>query len=144
VPPPDRIFLDANVLFSASYKFPHLFLRFWTEARLHPVSSEYVVAEARRHAASEVHRTRLEGLLAKTELIASHGDVLPPGVVLPGKDRPIFCGALAARARYLVTGDKVHFGRYFGQARAGRGSLERLHHVLSKVSDAPAEANDQL
>jgi predicted CopG family antitoxin len=30
------------------------------------------------------------------------------------------------------------------QARAGRGSLERLHHVLSKVSAAPAEANDQL
>jgi hypothetical protein len=30
------------------------------------------------------------------------------------------------------------------QARAGRGSLERLQHVLSKVSDAPAEAIDQL
>jgi len=30
------------------------------------------------------------------------------------------------------------------QARAGRGSLESLHHVLSKVSDAPAEAHDQL
>jgi len=30
------------------------------------------------------------------------------------------------------------------QARAGRGSIERLRHVLSKVSDAPAEAIDQL
>jgi hypothetical protein len=30
------------------------------------------------------------------------------------------------------------------QARAGRGSLERLHRVLSKVSDAPAEAHDRL
>jgi len=30
------------------------------------------------------------------------------------------------------------------QARAGRGSLDRLRHVLSKVGDAPAEAHDQL
>jgi len=29
------------------------------------------------------------------------------------------------------------------QARARRGSLERLHRVLSKVSDAAAEAYDQ-
>ncbi len=113
---PERIFLDANVLFSASYKFPHPFLRFWTEVRLYPVSSDYVAAEARRHVVSEAHRSRLESLLAKTELIATQGDELPPGVILPKKDRPILCGALAARAQYLVTGDKVHFGRYFGLA----------------------------
>jgi len=30
------------------------------------------------------------------------------------------------------------------QARAARGSLEKLKHVLSKVSDSPAGAADQL
>lgn len=30
------------------------------------------------------------------------------------------------------------------QARAGRGSLEKLKRVLSKVSDAPADALDHL
>ncbi len=30
------------------------------------------------------------------------------------------------------------------QARAGRGSIEKLQQVLSKVSDAPAEAIDRL
>ena len=29
-------------------------------------------------------------------------------------------------------------------SRAARGSLERFRHVLSKVSDAPAEALDQM
>jgi hypothetical protein len=30
------------------------------------------------------------------------------------------------------------------KARAERGSLEKLHRVLAKVSDAPAESQDQL
>jgi predicted DNA-binding ribbon-helix-helix protein len=30
------------------------------------------------------------------------------------------------------------------QARAARGSLEKLHRVLAKVSDAPPEAMDRL
>jgi len=30
------------------------------------------------------------------------------------------------------------------QARAARGSVEKLKHVLSKVSDAPADPIDQL
>jgi predicted CopG family antitoxin len=42
----------------------------------------------------------------------------------------------------LVSNDADDWFRL--QARAGRGSLERLQHVLSKVSDAPAEASDQL
>ena len=30
------------------------------------------------------------------------------------------------------------------QSRAARGSLEKLRHVLSKVSDSPADALDQM
>jgi hypothetical protein len=30
--------LDAKVLFSASYKFPHPFLQFWSNVRVHAVN----------------------------------------------------------------------------------------------------------
>jgi uncharacterized protein len=44
---------------------------------------------------------------------------LPEGVSLPEKDRPILLSAIAANATHLITGDRMHFGRYFGRRVAG-------------------------
>ncbi len=40
-------------------------------------------------------------------------------VKLADKDRPILCGAIAARADYLLTGDKRDFGHLFGRTISG-------------------------
>jgi hypothetical protein len=103
------------VLYSASYQPRHPFLLFWTSTRVQIVTSLYAVDEARRNISSESHLDSLNSLLAQTQLITDYGDGLPEEVSLPPKDRPIFCAAIAAGARYLVTGDRKHFGRYFDQ-----------------------------
>ncbi len=122
-----RIFIDSNVLFSASYKPDHPFLIFWTSSRARPVTSDYVVGETKRHARGLGHTYRLNELVAKTEIIVQTMDSELPGIDLPEKDRPILSGALAAKARYLVTGDKNHFGAYFDQTLAtSHGSMTIL------------------
>lgn len=40
---------------------------------------------------------------------------MPEGVRLPPKDVPILLAAIEAGANYLLTGDKDHFGAYFGE-----------------------------
>ncbi len=40
-------------------------------------------------------------------------------VKLADKDRPILCGAIAARADYLLTGDKQDFRHLFGRTISG-------------------------
>ena len=44
---------------------------------------------------------------------------LPEGVRLPPKDVPILLAAVESGANYLLTGDKDHFGLYFGERVAG-------------------------
>jgi len=108
-----RIFIDSNVLFSASYMENHSFLIFWTSELARAVTWTYVAHETRRNAKTAAHRYRLERLLGQSEMVDDPGDRQIEGISLPEKDRPILSGALAARARYLVTGDKNHFGAYF-------------------------------
>jgi len=108
-----RIFVDSNVLFSASYRAAHPFLIFWTSHKAHPIVSLYVVRETGRNATGLGHQYRFNDLLRRTEIIEDSGEATLPDISLPEKDRPILAGALAGRARYLATGDKNHFGEYF-------------------------------
>src|ERR1700749_2213459 len=108
-----RIFIDSNVLFSASYKPNHPFLIFWESSRVQPVASDYVLGETRRHVKGLGHSYRFNELISKTETVRAASGAGLLGLDLPEKDRPIVSGALAARARYLVTGDKNHFGASF-------------------------------
>jgi hypothetical protein len=108
-----RIFIDSNVLFSASRAPGHSFLPFWTHRNAHAVISTYVVAETERHIVREDHRRRFDELLGRSEVVSGESVLLPSEIDLPAKDRPILCHAIVARVQYLVTGDRTHFGRYF-------------------------------
>jgi len=112
---PHRIFIDSNVLFSTSRRDAHRFLRFWQYPLAHAVVSSYIVEETARHVVLGSHLRRLRELLSRTEIIEGDDRALPAEIQLAEKDRPIFAHALVARARFLVTGDKHHFGRYFNQ-----------------------------
>lgn len=112
----DRLFLDANVLFSAAYRADSGLLVFWRRLEVELVSSTYATHEARRNLPTRGQVARLEELLTDVGLVPDV--VLPEAVAssvdLPEKDRPILAGALAAGATHLITGDVRHFGRYFG------------------------------
>ena len=116
----DRLFLDANVLFSAAYGSPSI-ERLWDAQRAGScrlLVSRYVIEEARRNLREpeQIRRldTRLQSALVVPE---SPADRCP--VDLPDKDRPVFSAAAAAGATHLITGDGTHFGAYYGSTVAG-------------------------
>ncbi|MBC7853419.1 MAG: PIN domain-containing protein [Pirellulaceae bacterium] len=116
----ERVFLDANILFSAAYRDGAGLQRLWAIADVRLLSSTYAVEEARRNLESDEQRARLDSLTATLELVAPlPATSLPPGVVLPEKDSPILLAAIAGRATHLLTGDVRHFGPLFDQSIGG-------------------------
>jgi predicted nucleic acid-binding protein len=109
-----RIFLDANILFTAAHN-PNGKAAFVIELGRSGIwrlaTSPYAAEEARRNIARKFPacRDRLETLLNDIALVAdSPGIPCPTG--LAEKDQPIFRAALACRADVLLTGDIRDFG----------------------------------
>jgi hypothetical protein len=111
----DRLFLDANVLFSAAYKIDARLCQLWKFEEVRLCSSNYALAEARINLADEDQRTRLSGLSSSLDLFEARRTQLPPKIFLPEKDVPIFLATVEARATHLLTGDVRHFNYYFGK-----------------------------
>lgn len=116
----DRLFLDANVLFSAAYQEDAGLRQPWSLEEAQLLTSGYALEEARRNLATDEQRRRLARLAADLELVpeAPSGS-LPDELDLPEKDRPIVAAAVQAEATHLVTGDLSHFGPYLGRAVVG-------------------------
>lgn len=113
----DRVFLDANVLFSAAYRDAAGLLRLWTLSSAKLLSSDYAVAEARRNLTDKVQQDRLTALLTTVEMVPEPpvDQTLPKGVSLADKDIPIVLAAIQGQATHLLTGDIRHFGALFNQ-----------------------------
>jgi uncharacterized protein len=114
----DRLFLDANILFSAADRPQAGLLRLWKLKDVTLCSSHHAREEARINLPERAQQNRLEKLARKIQWFDAVGD-LPPGVNLPAKDAPILLAAIEARATHLLTGDLRHFGAYFGKKFAG-------------------------
>jgi predicted nucleic acid-binding protein len=115
----DRLFLDANVLFSAAYRSDTGLLQLWKLRKVVLCSSRYALEEARINLNNEDQRTRLVRLAGKVQLFEAGEGELPNGIALPGKDVPILLAAIEARATHLLTGDLRHFGSHFGKRVEG-------------------------
>ncbi|MEW6542114.1 MAG: PIN domain-containing protein [Nitrospirota bacterium] len=117
----DRVFLDANVLFSAAYRPDTKLRQLFKLRKVRLLSSSYSVEEARRNLATTEQRKDLEELCASLEIITTASLDLPPSLVLdlPASDRPILSAAISAHATHLLTGDVTDFGPYFGQTLEG-------------------------
>lgn len=116
----DRVFLDANVLFSAAYRRDAGLQRLWKLPDCELLTSAYAHDEARRNLTERGQRIRLSRLMrAVTIVLEAPEETLPEAFQLPHKDRPILSAAIAARASHLLTGDASHFGRYFRQIIEG-------------------------
>ncbi len=134
----DRVFLDANVLFSAAYSEGNSLLRFWCLPRIALLTLPYAMDEARRNLRGTGQLERLDALVVPIEKVPTMSSQpliielptkelptkeLPtkelPTKELPTKDEPIFRGALAGRATHLITGDVQRFGAFFDKAVTG-------------------------
>lgn len=116
----DRLFLDANLLFSAAYRADAGLSRLLKLGGGALVTSAYALEEARTNLDEEEQRARLEELVRSVEVIPGVTDrPLPAGIKLREKDRPILLAAVDARATHLITGDVQDFGPHFGKTIQG-------------------------
>jgi predicted nucleic acid-binding protein len=115
----DRLFLDANVLFSAAYRPATGLLQLWKLQDVGLCSSRCALEEARLNLTEEDQRKRLSRLSGKVQLSEAAPRELPGGISLPEKDVPIMLAAIEARCTHLLTGDVRHFGPYFGRKIEG-------------------------
>lgn len=117
----DRIFLDANILFSLAYGSPSLD-RLWELARkgnCELLASRYVIEEAKRNLTEPDQTKKLNTCLSEVRVVLEADPRITCPIDLPGKDKPVLMAAISAGADYLITGDVAHFGRYFGQTIEG-------------------------
>jgi predicted nucleic acid-binding protein len=129
-----RLFLDANVLFSAAYREGAGLLQLWEVPRTVVMTSGYAAEEARRNLETGAARARLERLLDRTTLVSEAPDIpLPASVRLPDKDKPILQAAIAATASHLVTGDLRDFGVLIGKRVHGI-TIDTPARVLSTLA----------
>jgi predicted nucleic acid-binding protein len=117
----DRVFLDANVLFSAAWRSDAGLLHLWRLKRVVLVTSDYAVQEALRNLRQEEQRTRLGTLLEHVEIVSGtfYGVPLPRRVRLPEDDLPILRAAIASGCTHLLTGNLRDFGPYLGMRLGG-------------------------
>jgi len=128
-----RAFLDANVLFSAAYREKSGLLRLWRVKDVKLLTCDYAAQEAARNLQTPERQKRLRRLLRRVEVVPSPSTscVLPVGIELSEKDRPILGAALESKSTHLLTGDTTHFGKYFGK-RAGGVKIMTPAHFLTQ------------
>lgn len=120
-----RIFLDANILFSAAKSdgATRQLIELLLDAGHECHVDGYVVDEARRNLIAKAPEgdAALRELLRKMKVADIHpsGPVPEAAAVLPEKDRPVLAAAIRSRCDALVTGDRTHFGRFYGRALGG-------------------------
>ena len=134
-----RVFLDANVLFSAAKSDGAIRELLHRLARAGHVlcADAYVVEEARRNLLRKgpTAPQAFEKLLSSVDVASFRAAELPSAVAekIDPKDRPVLAGAVALRCDALMTGDRTHFGALYGQVLLGvriespRSLAERLH-----------------
>ena len=122
-----KVFLDANVVFSAAHRREgraQSLLLLARAGRCDLMVSAHALEEARRNLTRKSHSfdKRLADLLAMTEVVAEAPAPLVAWALehgLPLKDAPILAAVAHANADILATGDLRDFGRLFGKSLRG-------------------------
>lgn len=120
-----RIFLDANILFSAAKSDGAIrrLLGLLADAGHECCADTYVVEEARRNLAQKYpgNLPVLDGILTRIQVAQVTARPAEPGIIgsLPEKDRPVLGAAMQLGCEALVTGDRTHFGALYGKTLGG-------------------------
>jgi predicted nucleic acid-binding protein len=110
-----RIFLDANVLFTAAHN-PHgkaaFLIQLAATDAFKLFTSAYGREEAERNISAKYPGsfTVFKQLLESITVVPVTNPPADYPEILPAKDAPIFAAAVYCRATHLLTGDIKHFG----------------------------------
>ena len=132
----DRLFLDANVLFSAAYREEAGVRSLWTLDGVVLLSSTYAAEEARRNLDTTEQRQRLQELLKYVGLsdarASSRSRAGIEGSGLPEKDLPILEAAIGSQSTHLLTGDRKHFGNLYGAKISGVSVMKPADYLYHR------------
>ncbi|MCG6942990.1 MAG: PIN domain-containing protein [Thiohalocapsa sp.] len=138
-----RLFLDANILFSAVYRdgSPALLLfELASAGRSCLVTSRFAWDEAHRNISLKCpgRSPTLDTLRRQLEYAPEPGassiaDAAKQG--LPDKDAPILAAAAGAQVDLLVTGDRAHFGHLYRKSIGDLRVLTLRDAVASLLGD---------
>jgi len=122
-----RLFLDANVLFTAAHNpsgKAALIIDLGVQGSWEVVSCFYAIEEARRNISIKFPESlkRFETLVTRVTKVPSKSGRDCP-VLLPEKDRPILEAAAHCKATHLLTGDIKDFGPFMNHANLPGGVL---------------------
>jgi predicted nucleic acid-binding protein len=130
-----RVFLDANVLFSASNAGSHLAKLIDLLLRTgEALTSDLGVEEARRNILLKRASWLDDFDTLTTRLVVVPSALFTLPVPLDEKDAPILCAAIQSQCEFLVTGDRRDFGHLYDQSVHGVTiiSLLRLAEMLAR------------
>lgn len=119
-----RVFLDANILFSAAKSDGAIraLLELLQRGGHECWVDDYVVTEVRRNLAAKYPAAvgTFEAMLARLQVARLQVPVLSTQTDwLHEKDRPVLAAAMRLGCNALVTGDRTHFGSGYGKAFGG-------------------------
>ncbi|MEK7701340.1 MAG: PIN domain-containing protein [candidate division NC10 bacterium] len=115
-----RVFLDANILFTAAYSpdgLSALLIELGAAHRVTLLTSPLAIVEAERNLEAK-RPAALPALRRGLTAVRIVGEPPPADVErltppdLSSKDRPLLAAAIVARATHFVTGDLADFGRW--------------------------------
>jgi predicted nucleic acid-binding protein len=134
-----RLFLDANVLFTAAHN-PEgkaaLVIELAAAGHWEGVTSSYCVAEARLNLERKYpdFLGRFEKILDTVRLVPDVSAEMCP-IRLPEKDRPVFASAVRCGATRFLTGDRRHFGPFMNKPGKTAGLVvQTVGDFLSEVA----------
>ena len=139
-----KLFLDANVIFSAAYqaegRAQHL-VALAGAGRCTLVTSAHAIEEARRNLElkSRGFEARLAAALAVTGTVPEapgHVVAWAAGEGLPPKDAPILAAAAHCGAQILVTGDARDFGPLYGRTLRGLRVMTPAQALVAVLAPA--------
>jgi len=139
-----RLFLDANILFTAAYSPEGVSRSLFALAAAGSCflwSSRFACEEARRNIELKA-ADRLSDLEELITRVSVTPEPSPDAIIaagphgLPGKDVPILAAAITCAADILITGDRRDFGPLMGKTVAGITVLaprEALARLLDRI-----------
>jgi len=118
-----RVFLDANILFTAAYSpdgLSALLIELGAAGRVTLLTSLLAIVEAERNLEAK-RPAALPTLQRSLTVIRAVGEPAPDDVErltpleLSSKDRPLLAAAIVAHATHFMTGDVADFGRWMNR-----------------------------
>lgn len=115
-----RVFLDANILFSAARPgSPLREMVLMLARRSACVTNAHARDEAGRNLTAKRSEDEGSFRLLMAQVAVESGMHCPLDIPLTDKDRPILGGAIGCRCTHLLTGDRTHFGAFYGRVLQG-------------------------